>query len=89
MIKVFLPGQNVPSWLQSVEVLKDGHLGSFKFGNVCFVWLYKDEFQVLNLLPLLPAMELKNSDNIKITGQKSGVFFRGTLLDVAVNWLLK
>lgn len=88
MIKMFLPGQNVPDWLAGIEILKGGYLGSFKFSNVCFVWLYKDEFHVLNLLPAA-AMIIKNSDHVKIIGRKGGVRFRGTLIDVAANLLLK
>lgn len=80
MIYLALPGVPIPNWLERVEVAPGGKLGSFKFGNVSAVWLFRGTFYVLPLLPILPVMTIKNSANVKIIGQKNGVIcFRGVL----------
>lgn len=82
MIRIFFPGQNVPEWLEKVEVQEGGRCGSLKFANVNFIWVWKDEFHVVSLLPSLPAIKLSNAKNITLVGQRSGVLFHGSVLDV-------
>lgn len=83
MIRIFFPGQNVPEWLEKVEVREGGQRGNLKFANVNFIWLWKDEYHIVSLLPCFPAIRLSNAKNITIVGQRSGVLFHGSVFDVA------
>lgn len=83
MIRLTFPGQNVPEWLEKVEVLEGGHLGSFKFSNINFIWKRRGEFHVLGLLPR-PCITLRESENIVIHGQGAGVRFHQTLPDLVI-----
>lgn len=86
MIRLTFPGQNVPEWLEKVEVLEGGHLGSFKFSNINLIWKRKEQFHILGLLQR-PCITLLHSKNIVIRGQGAGVHFHGTLPDLLINMI--
>lgn len=89
MFRIGFPGQNVPEWLEKVEVLEGGKLGTFKFGNLCVIWLRNNEYQIVTLLPGRPVFRLANCKNITIQGQRAGVAWKGSLVEMIQRKLLK
>lgn len=72
MMVLTYPGQDVPTWLEKVEVMPNGKLRLFKFSNINLIWKYKDRFHVMALLPLIPIVVIRGND-LKVYGQCGGV----------------
>ena len=80
MICVTIPSMKVHNWLLKVEVREGGLLGSFTYENINLIWLYKNKYYILPLIPKMPVMLLLQSKKIEITGQKDGVIFFSGLI---------
>lgn len=85
MIRIFFPGQNVPGWLGQTEVLKGGTPGGVKFGNINVIWLWKNEYHIVSLLPVsttLPFIKISKPDNVFHLGAKRRTIFYGSIVNV-------
>ncbi len=77
MIRIFLPGQKVPEWLQKVEPA-----GSMTFGGLAMVYQRDNAYHVRDLIGFDSVFHIKNHD-VVITGQSpvgcdGGVYLHGT-----------
>jgi hypothetical protein len=88
MFRITYPGQNVPEWLEKVEVHEGGHFGKLTFTNFNVIWKKQQKYNVLPLIPCLPAIRVTSSKNITITGQGAGVVFHNNPLEPVVRKLL-
>ena len=87
MIRVFFPGQDVPAWLEKVEITKGEESNPeaklpevFKFGSLCFVFKCRGYFCVW--APLWfgnCAMRLENGACFTIKGGGKGVLIYQSL----------
>lgn len=90
MIRVFFPGQDVPAWLEKVEITKGDESNPeaklpevFKFGSLCVVVKYRGYFYIW--APLWfgnCAMRVENGGHFTITGGGKGVYLYHTLKDL-------
>lgn len=77
MIKLFLKGMVVPTWLERQEAIK-GLEHQFKpalitFGSMCVVWLYKDQYYVVKLGIFGSIFHVDGGYAINLAGQARGV----------------
>ena len=73
MIKLYLPGADVPEWLEKQKPQegyeKDFEKCSLKFKSVVVVCNCRGKFRVINLLPTEGHMSTGGGRNVCITGQ--------------------
>ena len=77
MIRVFLKGQNVPQWLETIEPKKGYEtykIGSIVFGSFCLCWMFQRVYEVTYFGN--KAMIISDCENVTIMGQGNGVVWR-------------
>lgn len=82
MIRIFFPGQNVPEWLEKVEIREGGKRGTIKFGNVNLIWRRDNTYHVVSFLPQRPMIKMEGFKMFNVIGQGNGVIWHGTIFDV-------
>ena len=81
MLKLFLPGQNVPAWLQKQEPNNTSYkFGKLTFRNPCFICIKNDSYYVREIIGDGCPLQIKNAENITIAGQSPNGHGGGVVL---------
>lgn len=87
MIRVFFPAQNVPKWLQKVEITKgyendpESKLPEkFKFLRFCIAVKFRGYFWLFSPVATEHLMVIEKATNVTISGQGRGVMMYAGLL---------
>lgn len=91
MIRVFFPGQDVPGWLEKVEIQGDPKQCSVRFGNIVAVVLYKNKYHAVCAFPFFSPLRVvcPQGTNMSIAGQKGGVIFYGNFVSALMHAIKK
>ena len=73
MIKLFLPRQKVPEWLQRQEAQKGFERHSeracIKFTSIVLVWAWRGSYRVVNIIPKSTHMSINGGKYVTVHGQ--------------------
>lgn len=70
MMRIFLPGQKVPEWLERQEPNEDRFkMGKLTFNNICLITVRNGHYYVKGIVGGGAVMTFKNGNNITISGQ--------------------